>query len=267
MKRIDLFEFEDFNWFPNWIRICLTRLMVVMHKVLGTNRELAALVNRALAFSPEPAIVDLCSGSGGTMMEVAKTLKEDVKINNLKLTLTDLYPNRELALQVNRDPSGHISYLSSPIDASDVPAHMTGVRTMVCSFHHMDPVTARAILADVKESRQPICIFEISDNSFPILLWWIAIPLNFLMTFFLTPFVRPFTWTQLFFTYVIPVIPIFFAWDGAVSNARTYTLEDLDILLNGLETDDYKWEKGIIKGRGKMIYLLGMPVNFEKKRM
>lgn len=80
------------------------------------------------------------------------------------------------------------------------------------------------------------------------------------MVFFITPFVRPLNWKQILFTYLIPVIPIFFAWDGAVSNARTYTLDDLDILLEGLETEDYKWEKGRITGKAKKLYLLGTPI-------
>lgn len=35
MKKIQLFEFEDFNWFPNWIRACMAKLIVVMHGVFG----------------------------------------------------------------------------------------------------------------------------------------------------------------------------------------------------------------------------------------
>lgn len=70
---------------------------------------------------------------------------------------------------------------------------------------------------------------------------------------------RPFTWQQLLFTYLIPIIPICFAWDGAVSNARTYTLSDMELLLEGLESDDYTWEKGVIDGKSKKLYLLGLP--------
>ena len=61
------------------------------------------------------------------------------------------------------------------------------------------------------------------------------------------------------FTYLIPLIPITFAWDGAVSNARTYTLEDMDILLEDLESVSYAWEKGVIHGKSKKLYLLGLP--------
>jgi hypothetical protein len=261
MKRIHLFEFEDFAWFPNWIRVCLTRLMVVMHRLLGTNQELADLVGKGLEFSSRPSIIDLCSGSGGAMIGVAKTLKEDYQIKNLTLTLTDLFPNKELASKINQDNSGNIAYRSTSVDATNVPSDLIGLRTMVCSFHHMKPATARSILENVKDRKQLICIYEISDNSFPIFLWWIVLPLNFIMAFLITPFVRPLTWKQVLFTYLIPIIPFFFAWDGAVSNARTYTLEDLDVLLKGLETEDYEWEKGRITGMTKKIYILGTPIS------
>ena len=131
---------------------------------------------------------------------------------------------------------------------------------MVGSFHHMKPMIARKILESAQKSRQPICIFEISDNSFPIFLWWVALPINFILTLFITPIVRPMTWQQIVFSYIIPIIPLCFAWDGAVSNARTYTLSDMDELLKDLESDDYHWEKGSFEGITKKLYLLGLPM-------
>jgi hypothetical protein len=63
MKRIQLFEFEDFNWFPNWLRLCLTRMMVVMHNMLHTPEEMVDLAVRGLKAIDINTIVDLCSGS------------------------------------------------------------------------------------------------------------------------------------------------------------------------------------------------------------
>ncbi len=145
------------------------------------------------------------------------------------------------------------------VNALHVPAELAGVRTMVGSFHHMSPTTARSILQHARDSRQAICVYEMSDNSLPTALWWVSLPMIFLMAFFLTPFARPLTWKQLLFTYLLPVIPLCFAWDGAVSNTRTYTLDDMDQLLAGLETEDYKWEKGRLTGKAKKLYLLGLP--------
>jgi len=259
MKRIHLFELEDFAWFPNWIRICLTRLIVVMHKFLGSPADLIQLLNRALAHSESAAIVDLCSGSGGPMLEVYRTLKKQPGLGSLQLTLTDLYPNLTLAAAINARADAELRYDTQSINAANVASGLRGVRTLVGSFHHMRPEVARHILQDAKEKHQPICVYEISDNSFPISLWWVALPLNFLMALFITPFARPVTVKQLFFTYALPIIPFCFAWDGAVSNARTYTLGDMATLLEGLQSDDYTWETGLISGKAKKLYLLGLP--------
>ena len=257
MKRIDLFEFEDLAWFPNWLRTCLTRLIVVMHRLLKSSDDLVPLIKRTLNYSNTKTIVDLCSGSGGPMIEVFRNLVREQGNSDVKLILTDLYPNLEIASEINNSAIQNLSYKTFPVNASHVNSELTGVRTMVGSFHHMKPDAAKEILKNAKESKVPICIYEISDNRFPTFLWWATIPIIFLMALFLTPFVRPLTWKQIIFTYIIPVIPLFFAWDGAVSNVRTYTLEDLDILLEGLESENYRWEKGKIANK---LYLLGIPI-------
>jgi len=260
MKRIDIFEFEDFAWFPNWLRVCLTRLIVVMHKFLKSSDDLVPLIKRALEHSNTNTIVDLCSGSGGPMVEVYKNLVEENGNNSIELVLTDLYPNMEMASKINNYGLQNLTYKTSPVDASNVNKELTGVRTMVGSFHHMKPDIARQILKNAKENKVPICIYEISDNAYPTFLWWMTIPIIFIMALILTPFVRPLNWKQIVFTYLIPIIPLFFAWDGAVSNVRTYTLEDLDILIKGLEGNDYRWEKGKISKRANKLYLLGIPI-------
>jgi hypothetical protein len=176
------------------------------------------------------------------------------------LILSDLYPDRKTANKINGQQDNGINYLTTPMDATQVSAEIAGLRTMVSSLHHMKPSIAKEILKNARDSRQPILVFEISDNSPPVVLWWLAIPFAFLATLFITPMVRPMTWQQLVFTYLIPILPLFIAWEGAVSNARTYTLEDMEILTEDLKSKDYMWEKGKIKGKGgNKLYLLGMP--------
>ena len=48
MKRMSLFEFEDFHWFPGGLRECMTLYIAAMHRMLGTERILAPLLARAL---------------------------------------------------------------------------------------------------------------------------------------------------------------------------------------------------------------------------
>lgn len=260
MKRMSLFEFEDFRWFPNSLRECLTLYIEAMHRLLGTDQLLAPLLARALQSTDTSRIVDLCSGAGGPLLQTSARLAAEHELQP-DVTLTDLYPNIDAASRINAAAT-RVRYHPSPVDAAAVPPTLDGVRTMVCSFHHMPPHVARAILEDAFRKRQPFCMVEISDNSQPKALWWTAFPIGILMVLFITPFIRPLRLRQLFFTYLVPILPFAIAWDGAVSNARTYSEADLRELLAGLESEDYGWEIShpkAPKGPATMLTLVGLP--------
>jgi len=236
----------------------MTRYIQTFHKILKTSDHLTPLVEKGLKYSSSPIILDLCSGSGGPMIEVLNNLKEQKKFTDLKLTLTDLYPNQKAIKKIKSDGKRDLDYLEASLDATKVDLNLKGLRTMVSGLHHMKPDLAKLVLQNAKLSQEPILIFEISDNSPPIFLWWLAIPVAFITSLFVTPMVRPMSGQQLIFTYLIPILPLFIAWDGAVSNARTYTLEDMEELTKGLSDEKYKWEMGKIPGRGgNKLYLLG----------
>ncbi|MCX2743296.1 hypothetical protein OO013_05435 [Mangrovivirga sp. M17] len=254
MKRIHLFEFEDQSWFPGWLRKCLTRLIKVLHTLVKTEDLLTKELLKLLDDSQYKNIVDLCSGSGGPMPEVYKKLNKEEKIS---MTLTDLYPDKQAAKEINSNNSS-LYYHKEPIDATQA-IELKGIKTMISSFHHMKPQKALEILKISQNKNQPILIYEISDNSFPAFLWWAPIPLNIITCLFITPLVRPMTWQQLVFTYFIPIIPICFAWDGAVSNARTYTEDDLKELLSEIPDNNYKWEIFKTGKKYKKLCLKGVP--------
>ncbi|QCK16570.1 hypothetical protein [Mangrovivirga cuniculi] len=256
MKRLHLFEFEDQSWFPGWLRECLTRLINVLHKLVNTEELLTKEIQKLLDQTNYKNIVDLCSGSGGPMPEVYKKLNKDDKIS---ITLTDLYPDKITAGKINSLGSG-LYYHKEPIDATQA-IELKGVKTMISSFHHMKPMKALEILKISQDKKQPILIYEISDNSFPSFLWWIVIPINIITCLIITPMARPMTWQQLVFTYLIPIIPICFAWDGAVSNARTYTDSDLKLLLSNLPKNNYRWNIFKLGEKQKKIILTGIPLN------
>lgn len=256
MKRIHLFEVEDLGWFPNWMRQSMTRCINVIHGFLKTDEKVSKIISDTLEKSPQNQIIDLCSGSGGPMIDVTQKLRAQEK--NVTLTMTDLYPNLDFAKAINAKDDG-IHFETEPVDATKVGPERKGLRTMICSFHHMPPKQAKAILQSAADDKQPIVIYEISDNSIPNFFWWLPLPINFLMCLFITPMVKPLTWYQIVFTYLIPIIPMAYAWDGAVSNVRTYTHDDLDELLKDIDYKDYVWEKGVVEEQMKKIYLVGYP--------
>lgn len=258
MKRLHLFEFEDFPWFPALLRTYLTRYLLTVHRLLHSSTHITGLLRKLLAKTDTRHIIDLCSGSGGPMIDVVKELRGEFP--KLKLTLSDLYPDLQTANKFNGENDGLTHYYEQPVDATQVPSDLAGIRTLVCSFHHLDPASARQVLLHAVQNNQPILIYEISDNSFPKWLWWLAFPINIITVLLLTLAVRPLHIGHLVFTYLIPILPLIIAWDGAVSNARTYTLQDLDTLLSDIPQHGYHWDKGTIPGKGgAKLYLMGYP--------
>lgn len=258
LKRIHLFEFEDFRWFPRPIRDLMTDYLITFHRMVGSAEHISALLRRIIAQTGQTRIVDLCSGSGGPMESVLSELKRDHP--DLALTLTDLYPNRSAIARLSGSPD--ITYWQTPVDAAKVPRELDGIRTMVGSFHHMPVSVARAILQGAYREKNPIMIFEVSDNSFPLFLCFLAFPLIALSQFLLILTVRPFKWQHFVFTYLVPILPLLIGWDGFVSNVRTYCVKDLEALTADLSDGSYAWEIGTVKpkrGPGNMLYCLGMP--------
>ena len=267
MKRVHVLEFEDLGWFPGWLRTAMTNLIVVLGRVWGVAPVLANLISRILKQQGIEQIVDLGSGGGGAMPEVVARVREIRDTSGARLTMTDLYPNLDAIDTFNQPGAPELRYLRDPVDATDFSSSPQGLKTMVNCFHHMRPPMARAILKSAHDTGEPILIYEMGGTKIPFAIWLLglplALPLVALTVFLLTPFVRPLTFRQLFFTYIIPIVPIFYAWDGQASMPRLYSLADMDELLEGLDSPTYRWEKGPApseKGKTLGVYLLGVPV-------
>ena len=265
MKRIQLFEFADFSWFPSTIRSSMTKLIVVLQKMMGTPQVIANIVSGIKKAHPFSTIVDIGSGSGGVMPLVTEQLNQTDPKNPTSLLLTDLYPNKSFVESINNSANPHVSYSNESLDATNLNNTPEGLKTMINCFHHMPPDKARQILRSAQYNKQPLLIYELSENTIPLVLWWLFLPISliilFIMVLFMTPFVKPLTWQQLLFTYIIPVIPIFYAWDGQTSMVRTYTFKDIETLLPN-PVENYSWkitQAKNIKGKKAGYYISGLP--------
>jgi hypothetical protein len=78
----------------------------------------------------------------------------------------------------------------------------------------------------------------------------------------LTPFIRPLRPTRLFFTYILPLIPLIVLFDGTVSFMRLYLEDELRELVATVPGHErFQWDVGSTKlfgGLGPM-YLIGIP--------
>lgn len=266
MKRIELFEFEDQKWIPAFLRDCITNLIEVFHRLLNTSDLLQKQIAKMRIGVKFDQIIDLGSGSGGTMPEVVSKYNKIHREQPLSLSLSDLYPHKN-AIKYFNSSQDHVRYISNPIDATDLSKAPGGLKTMIACFHHFSPIHAKKILASAQKNNQPILIYEIADNFMPLLLWCLLLPISLTllicMVLLMTPFVKRLTIAQIIFTYIIPIIPIMYAWDGQASLMRTYTFKDIHSLLEELPTtSNYKWKVAYAKNKKNKnagYTIVGMP--------
>ena len=268
MKRVYIFEFEDAPWFPSFLRNSMTDLLIVLNRTFGATESLTAFIRELNKQHNFTQIVDLGSGSGGAMPEVVETLTEEAPGENISLLMTDLYPNQEAIDLYNSQNNPNIHYKTTAVNACDLTNAPKGLKTMVNSFHHLSPTEAQSVLHSAQKNKDCLLIYELADNKIPFPVLCIFLPfglfINIIFALVLSPFVRQVTITQLVFTYIIPIIPLCFAWDGQASYARIYTFQDIDLLLEGCEDEHYRWEKGYLKdrlGNGIGTYVLGLPTS------
>lgn len=223
---------------------------------LGAYEEAQPLLQELLERTGQGHITDLCSGAGGGIAVVQQELSRRMG-TTIRVTLTDLYPNLEAYKYLQRESGGAIDYISEPVDATAVPESISGVRTIFSSFHHFPPAVAQAILRDAASKKAAIGIFEGASKSWlELLLLWTVFPVIIVLV---TPFIRPFKLSRLFFTYIVPLIPLGIIWDGSVSLLRIYTPKMLQQMADKASIPGYTWRAGKTGTRpGKhVIYLIG----------
>lgn len=252
MKRHHLFEFEDFPWFPQSIRDCMTDYLQFMFSRMDLYAPVVDILNRYLKETGCNRIVDLCSGGAGPIIDLQKNLAPRVSV-----LLTDKFPNLPKFKLIHEKSGGAITYLDTSVDATQLPKTLRGFRTLFTAFHHFKPETAQAILADAVNNQMPIGVFELTERKWPTFLRLLPLPV---LVAVMTPFIRPFTWKRLLWTYLLPVVPLVILWDGLVSVARTYSPRDLEKMTEKLR-DGYRWDIGTRKTSLTMTitYLVGYP--------
>ena len=254
MKRLHLIEIEDQSWCPAVIRDGITDYLQFALNAAKPYRATAPRLAALLRESGTSEVVDLCSGAGGPWATLSRELL--TAHDGVRVRLTDRFPNVDAMARTAALTGGVVSYRTEPVDAANVPETLTGVRTMFSAFHHFAPDAARAVLADAARARTTIAVFEATHRSVTALLVTLFAPIAVLL---LTPAIRPFKWSRLLFTYLIPVIPIATLFDGIVSCLRTYTPDELRALTASIP--GYRWEAGEIRDLGPIpaTYLVGIP--------
>lgn len=254
MPRLHLFEILDQPWCPDALRRWCTEFLAFAACASGWLTPSGCLVLEGLRRTGERRVVDLCAGSSGPWASLLPTVADHVD----EVVVTDLHP-RPAALTAVAGVPVHVWRES--VDATSVPCELSGFRVVFNAIHHFRPSAVVAVLGDAVRQRQGILTVE-GTRRVPGLIVAAALLLP-IAVLVLTPFVRPFSWGRLVFTYLAPVLPFVLWFDGLVSCLRTYTPEELRALAESADPEArFQWQSGLLEPDGSLplTWLLGAPL-------
>jgi len=268
MRRVQFIELHEQSWFPSSIRDGITDALQFGLNLLNAYDPIAPLLRGTLDSARSrtnfghsnvgQAVVDLCSGGGGPWFDLSRKLQSRTPSGDppaRRIWLTDKYPNLDAFQTIGAGSENHITHYPGSVDAMAVPPELKGFRTMFTSFHHFSPEEARAILQNAVDAAEGIGIFEITrraSSTIGLMIAWV------LLLFVCTPWIRPFRWSRLLWTYLVPIIPLVLLFDGVVSCLRTYRPGELRAMVAELKASKYRWEIGEqLGGKAPITYLIG----------
>jgi hypothetical protein len=240
MLRKQLFEIHDQPWLLDSLRDAVTDTLQFLLNITDAYRPAIPRLQNALTESGAKKILDLCSGGGGPWVKFWPIAERA----DMCVYLSDKYPNLR-AFRQAASRSRNIKFHETPVDALCVPPTNVGFRTLFTCFHHFRPQEARRIILDAANLHQHVAIFEVASRDLRTILLTFLTPLGSLI---FAPFVRPFRWSLIFWTYVLPLVPFILLFDGLVSCLRSYSLRELTELIQGIDNPCSDWEIGIDRG-------------------
>jgi hypothetical protein len=208
-------ELEDLRWFPSLLRNFQTTFIGFVVTRFGFYKPFIQYLNN-LQLSPKP-LTDLCSGSGEPAMYIFNQSNCFTG-----LLLTDKYPN-------TKPDTAKIIYRQEPVDVLHMEFKPDSYYTMFNSFHHFSDAEKQQLAKKMRESNTHIFCVEILEPTFFCLLK--VMLMTTVGCILLTPFIRPFSFSRLLFTYIIPVNILTIAADGIVSVFKSRSVKQYKTLL------------------------------------
>lgn len=258
MRQSDLFEIHDSSWFPAHLRNLVTDALQAVWEVTNAYRPIAPLLRDAMAAAGTTQVLDLCSGAGGPWIQLSHHFHGSLRFP-VTVCLTDKHPNSEAFARASLHSAARIVSHPRPVLATHVPAGLQGFRTLFSSAHHLAADELRKVIGGALEARAGIGIFEACQRKWRAILSVLFVPFLGLLA---TPWIRPFRWSRLFWTYLVPVVPLVLLIDGWLSCLRSYSRSDYRELVEIHPDAGYRWQVGVERsGLVPITYLIGYPAS------
>lgn len=256
MRRLNIPEFHESRWFPQNLRDLVTDSLQFILNVIRFYEPVSGPLRAAVSNAGAERIVDLCSGGAGPWLWLHSAVRTGT-CRDVQILLTDKYPNLAAFENARRASRGAISFLPEPVEAAHIPPQLVGFRTVFSSLHHFSPPEVVAMLQDAANRGQGFGAFEGAQRRAKTIAGIVLMPIA---AVFAAPFVRPFRISRLFWSWIIPVIPLVLFVDGVLSCLRAYSPAEMMAMCRRVAAPEYAWDAGHASGRlGRVTYLLGYP--------
>ena len=195
------YEIEDQAFFPSMLRRQQMEAISFMVQLMQTYKPLVPWVQRIL--KQQPAWTDGCTGAAGPVIYL---LQQGCMPQQLILA------DRYMLVEKTRVPHSNYRLLQTDVQ-QEIPGN--GFVTMFNAFHHFSPDAQKQFLEKAASQKRPLLIAEITR---PGLINFVSITLAAtLLQVLVAPFIKPFRWSRLLCTYIIPLNIITVLWDGWMS--------------------------------------------------
>ncbi len=263
IPRLTVKEFHETRFCPGIWRDGLTDFLSFIVIYSHIYDPAVEMIAQLLIRQQETRIVDLCSGGALYNRQIYDRLSRHWKIRLTDYKLTDVAPNRHwknIAKLSNQAISAEPESLSADAAIRKLP----GLHIMFSALHHFSPEELQQLLTTGAQCQRTLAFFDYSQRKpllelIPLLL----APMLLLLT---SPLVYPFSWRRLFFTYLVPALPVLLFVDGLLSRLRSYTLPELQQIAAEVALPDYEITTGIISrwgGIGKIHWIIAHPTNLQ----
>jgi hypothetical protein len=240
-------ELEDYKWFPFKLRCWQMEFIGNLSVWSRLYKPLVTVLQQIIDHNKITLVQDLCSGSGIPAVYVYNQLNSKPPIK-----LTDKYP----IISFRNQPS--VNYSLKPVDINELAPEEYVCYTMFNAFHHFTASQQIEFVKNMANNKAPFLIVEIlQPGFFNIVKIFLS---TTLLQLLIAPFIKPFSLSRLFFTYIIPVNLFTITYDGIISVLKSKTVKQYAIQLKAAETENYNITVTAIKNlKGNIIYIKGEP--------
>ena len=261
MRRFHGIELHEQPWYPAALRRTFQDGLGYVITHLGMYHNMAEPFAQLIERVGAESVLDLCSGSSEPVVDLLqRAAQSQPQSTPPKVLLSDLFPNIPHFERLKSKHGDRIDYCADPVNAMGVPQdkQLPRVRTVFSALHHFRPNQVHNILANAAQDADAIAVFEGTGRTWANMFATCAIPVTAaVVTAFL---LRPWSWKNVFWSLVVPVIPLTALVDGLVSNLRTYTEAELQAMVDQIDAPDFAWEVGSVPiphTRLRATYLFG----------